>query len=258
MLIPFEEIARDYDPDIRGIVHVGAHLGEEAQSYDKAGVESVIWIEGNQELTVDLLERLKRYPGHKVITAIVGDVDGQDMDFRVTSNRMSSSLLPLAKHKKYHPNVQVETVKTVTTRRIDNLISLKEILDGNYTFVNLDLQGAELMALKGMGELLDEMKWVYVEVNLTDIYRGCPLLSDVDTYMLDKGFVRRKTRITKYMWGDALYQRRTPRILDRISMRTSACLYRLFRWRKAAFEPVNKAIVRCLVIAKHTLIRLLK
>lgn len=255
MLIPFRDITRDYDPDIRGILHVGAHLAEEAKSYAEAGVENVIWIEGNPELAGELLENLKQCPKHRAITAIVGDVDGEEMDFRVTSNRESSSLLPLAKHRKYHPNVQVEKMEKITTARIDSLISLREIVDGNYTFVNLDLQGAELMALKGMGELLDSMNWVYVEVNLTDLYRGCPLLSDMDTFLLSKGFVRRETRITKYMWGDALYQRRKPGIPDRISMRTSAFLYRIFRWRKAAVEPVARVIARCLVVAKHTLMQ---
>lgn len=254
MLIPFEEIVKDYDPCIEGLIHVGAHLGEEVDSYARSGVKNVIWIEGDADLTAKLRAKVLCYPGQKVITAIVGDVEGQEIEFHIATNRQSSSLLDLAKHKKYHPDIEIEEVRKVTTRRIDSLISSEEVSDGKYTFVNLDLQGGELMALNGMGEILDGMKWVYIEVNLTDIYHNCPLLSDIDSYLLNRGFVRRKTRITKYMWGDALYKRQKPRLLDRVSMKTSVVLYRLFMWQAVAVEIIKKKKKDWLGRAKRWLI----
>ena len=50
MYIKIKEIKSRYSPNIKGILHLGAHHGEEAQEYYEAGYEQVIWIEGNPDL----------------------------------------------------------------------------------------------------------------------------------------------------------------------------------------------------------------
>ena len=49
MLIPFEKIVRKYGKP-KGILHVGANIGEECEAYTKVGIEKVIWIEANPSL----------------------------------------------------------------------------------------------------------------------------------------------------------------------------------------------------------------
>lgn len=257
MLIPFEEIARKFDTPIHGAIHVGAHLAEEAAEYEKAGVRNVIWIEGNPELTAALRENTRRYPGHRIITAVVGDVDGKELDFLVASNRQSSSLLPLGKHAKYHPDVYVERIDTVTTRRIDALITPQELAEGQYTFLNLDLQGGELLAMRGMGELLERMNWVYLEVNLTDIYEGCPLLSDVDEFLMGKGFARKRVVMTEHMWGDALYRRQKLSAPARATLRASRRLYIVSTWRRGAMRRLRALAVNRLLLTRRLMNRML-
>jgi hypothetical protein len=72
-------------------------------------------------------------------------------------------------------------------------------------FLNIDLQGAELKALKGMGEVLRQFKWAYLEVNKAELYKGCALVEDIDMYLLGYGFKRVETKWTGADWGDALY-----------------------------------------------------
>lgn len=83
----------------------------------------------------------------------------------------------------------------------DFIPHLSEGLD----FLNMDIQGAELKALRGMGDILKQFKWAYLEVNKAELYKGCALVEDIDLYMLSYGFRRVETSWTGAMWGDALY-----------------------------------------------------
>ena len=53
----------------------------------------------------------------------------------------------------------------------------------------LDVQGAELDVLRGAQDQLREIVALEVEVELNPIYRGQPLLGDVDRFLRDRGFV---------------------------------------------------------------------
>ncbi len=56
--------------------------------------------------------------------------------------------------------------------------------------MNLDIQGAELMALMGMGKLLDSIDHIYLEVNLIHVYKGGARLHQIDRYLGRLDFLR--------------------------------------------------------------------
>jgi hypothetical protein len=103
-----------------------------------------------------------------------------------------------------YPGIKVTEVQTKFTKRFDSIAS--EI--GVFDFVNLDVQGAELEVLKGMGHEISKAKWIYTEVNNKDVYRECVLVSELDRFLSTKGFKRIATRwCFGKGWGDALYSR---------------------------------------------------
>jgi len=59
-----------------------------------------------------------------------------------------------------------------------------------FDFLNIDLQGAELMALKGLGDDLNSINAIVTEVNLAILYKGCPRLYQLDLFLAKKGFIR--------------------------------------------------------------------
>ena len=69
----------------------------------------------------------------------------------------------------------------------------------------MDIQGAELLALNGFKEGLKNINYIYLEVNEVEIYKGCPLIGDIDEFLEDLGFERKETHITVQEWGDAFY-----------------------------------------------------
>jgi hypothetical protein len=77
---------------------------------------------------------------------------------------------------------------------------------GDLIFVNLDIQGAEPPALRGLGGRLANVRWAYLEVNALHMYRDCALIGEIDVFMESVGFARIATRMAgSHGWGDALY-----------------------------------------------------
>lgn len=206
MLIPLQELQARHNLRVTGVLHVGAHLGEEAKAYNAAGFTPVTWIEGNPDLIQHLKANVHRY-GHQVICALVSDEDGP-REFKITNNGESSSLLDLGTHLETSPQVEVVKTYFLGAYRLEELVESYAI---RFNFLNLDLQGAELLALRGLGERISDVDYIYTEVNKREVYIGCAQVEDLDEYLGD--FDRVETLWCEdggvnHGWGDAFYVRR--------------------------------------------------
>ena len=202
MLIDFRILFPKYGIKPKGVLHVGANVGEEAPVYDELGIKKVWWIEGNGELIQKLAANVSKYEGQQWMNYLISD-DNSKVQFHISNNgSQSSSILELGTHLQQHPEVNYVHDVEMTTFRIDDLFT-SETLAG-YDFLNIDLQGAELKALKGMGDLLHQFKWAYLEVNRDYVYKNCPLVDEIDLYLVMFGFRRVETKWVGN-WGDALY-----------------------------------------------------
>lgn len=204
MLIPLQKLINRYGVKPSGVLHIGGNIGEEAPQYSKAGITKVIWVEANPDIFTKLQANIKAYQGHSAILACVGDQDGKEVTFHVANNNgQSSSYLELGTHRQQHPDVHYIKDVPMTTKRID-LLNLD--LSG-VDYLSMDIQGAELMALRGMGELLRQFKWAYIEVNRAEVYKGCPNVNEVDLFLNGFGFKRVATEWCGN-WGDGFYMKR--------------------------------------------------
>jgi len=69
----------------------------------------------------------------------------------------------------------------------------------------MDIQGAELMALKGLGERLRDVRLIHLEVEFMPIYEGQPLFPEVHRYLRGRGFrLAGFTSYSRYS-ADAVY-----------------------------------------------------
>ena len=205
MLIPFSDLTRKYRFNPQGVLHVGANIGEEANAYHNLKVDKVVWIEAHPEIMKGLEANLHRYPNQFALNYCIGDEEGKDVVFNVSNNgSQSSSILELGTHKIVHPEVRYINQISMKMKRIDHI-------DYDFTgldFLNIDLQGAELMALKGMGNLLHQFKYAYLEVNWAKLYKGCPLIREIQGFMKLKGFQFKEAKeCGNTKWGDAFWMR---------------------------------------------------
>jgi hypothetical protein len=100
--------------------------------------------------------------------------------------------------------VYVEEID-VEIKPMTQLIEENNIDVTQYNFLNVDVQGYELEVLKGFGDLLQGIDYIYAEVNSNYLYEGCALVGDLDEYLSNYGFTRVLTSMTVHEWGDALY-----------------------------------------------------
>lgn len=214
MLIPFDYLFREYSIRTSGVLHIGAHWGEEAPQYQARGIKEAIWIEAEPHAFI----RLKRDMANKAalpklrstcLHACVSDKDGEKVTFNIASNQgQSSSFLEFGTHSTEHPSVKFVDKIQMTTTRVDTLLKDCKLTVGPGWFLNIDLQGCELLALKGMGSLLHAFDHAYIEVNRKQLYIGCPPVEAIDEYLAGFGFEGKETKWTGAGWGDRYYKRK--------------------------------------------------
>lgn len=207
MIFSYQYLLNKYNISPKGLIHIGAHKAEECTIYSRSGTEKVLWIEGNPNLLPLIQENISIYSKNKVCQALLSDIDDKKIRFNITNASMSSSILELGTHKEQYPNIKVEKELLLYSSRFDSYIKKNNIIIEEYDFVNIDIQGAELLALKGFGDFLDKINYIYTEVNIDNVYEGCSLLDEMDEFLLEKGFQRVELSLKYKSWGDAFYIR---------------------------------------------------
>ena len=200
MLLPLPYLINKYNIIFNGIIHIGAHECEELRDYERyINRYKVLWIEGQS----DKVEVCKnKYPGILIENAVVSD-KVENVTFNISNNGQSSSILELGLHATYHPEVYYTNSYQVQTQTLNDM--LKKYDNIPFNFINLDIQGAELKVLKGMDKYLDNIKYIYTEINSDYVYKDCNLVEEIDDYLLKYNFKRVETYWTEFKWGDALY-----------------------------------------------------
>ena len=198
-------ILKSYGIVVHGVLHIGAHECEELPFYNELGVSStnVIWIDALQ----NKVDEMKAIHIPNVYQSVITDKDDDEVIFHVTNNVQSSSMLDFGSHSKHHPHVVVTDNKILKTVTIDTFFNRNSLNASKYNFWNFDIQGVELMALMGASKSLQYPDAIYLEVNAEEVYRGCGRIEEIDELLKLYKFVRVKTHMTEFGWGDALYVR---------------------------------------------------
>ena len=213
MLIDFRTLFPKYGIKPSGVLHIGANVGEEFPVYMELGIKKQVWIEANPSIFEKLVENISSNPEAKAYCFCAGDEDKEVILHESNNSGQSSSVLPLGTHLVAHPEVHYIRDIPCTMRRLDRLWEPAYMLPGKtggeifgIDFLNIDVQGAELLVLKGMDDHLHQFKWAYLEVNKAELYKGCALVEQIDEYLSGFGFVRVETLwCGNTNWGDALY-----------------------------------------------------
>jgi len=205
MLIPIHVLNKHFKLNINGILHIGAHECEELQDYNNIGItnNNIYWIEAMKN-KVELIKNNKK--DVKIYNAVIDIEDNKEIVFNITNNGQSSSILEFGSHSVHHPHVKMIEKQVMKTSRMDSIIDKYNIPIHNINFINLDIQGVELRALKSMEKYLNNIQYIYTEVNTEEVYKNCNLMSEIDEYLSNFGFTRVATKILEqYGWGDAFY-----------------------------------------------------
>jgi FkbM family methyltransferase len=213
MLIDFSLIFKVLEEEgkkPRGVFHIGAHKCEEKIDYNRMGIsdENIVWVDGNEDIVKEMKSR-----GIQNIYYGLIDEKEHDVVFYITNNGQSSSILEMGTHKDIYEDIVVVEERIQKTTTLDKLVQENKLDMSNLNFWNFDIQGAELLALKGAADLLKYADALYLEVNTQEVYKNCAQLEQLDEFLFYKGFQR--IAISMYRnkmggydgWGDALWIR---------------------------------------------------
>lgn len=174
---------------VSGVVHVGANSGQERYQYALLGLD-VLWVEPIPEVYSRLCSNIRGLRGQHACCALVTDVDGQSLEFRVSSNDGASSSiydlkqsLQLWPHVRYVSSVRLDSVTLPTLFRRHGLDA------DRYQALVLDTQGSELLILRGAESMIDRFRYIKVEVADFESYAGCCQLPDIASFMEQHRFI---------------------------------------------------------------------
>ena len=206
MLISFEAIYNillSKNINVTGSFHIGAHDCEEIGFYNRLGIkpQNIIWIDA---IPLKVIQSKNRGIPN-VYQAVITDKDDENVVFNVSNNVQSSSVLEFGTHSQEYPRVVYIDKINLKSITIDTFFERNQIDASKFNFWNFDIQGAEFMALKGATRSIQYAKAIYLEVNVTELYKNCGLITEIDTFLAQYKFTRVLTNITQHGWGDALY-----------------------------------------------------
>lgn len=201
--------------NIKNILHIGAFDGSsELDFYNALNVNSIVWVEGNPKIIEKLYNNINLYKNinHHVFNNVVSDICGfaqfnligsPDNKYADGMNLGCSSLLNLEKHAELYPGIyKIESIQVKTTT-IDNIYKENNLFKPD--LINIDVQGAELMVLKGSESILDNVKSIFVETADIELYKNCVLKPVLSDYLQKFGFVEVLYCPHDWCWGDTLY-----------------------------------------------------
>lgn len=200
MLINFNYLKEKYLLDIKGVIHIGAHYGDEVASYVENGIENILLFEPLKDNFNILFDRVRFLKGDIRLRNVALGSHVHTTKMYVSDNeKQSSSILKPKVHLSHHPNVQFPSMEEVNVDLLDNYSSPK------YNFINMDVQGYELEVLKGAKETLKNIDYIYCEVNRDELYEGNAYIQDIDNFLSQYNMVRVETDWSGGLWGDAFY-----------------------------------------------------
>ena len=202
MLISFKDLVKKYDLKIKGIIHVGGHHGEELEDYIDEGIQNIILFEPLSDcfdvIGYKCQDLNANIEGHQVA---LGSERGIAKMYVSDNEKQSSSILKPKVHLTHHPHVKFPETEDVEVHLLDDY--LPNIND--YNFINMDVQGFELEVLKGGKKALEQVNYVYCEVNRDEVYENNAYVEEIDEFLAGYGMERVETDWAGDIWGDALY-----------------------------------------------------
>jgi FkbM family methyltransferase len=183
----------------RGVIHVGGHHGEEAAYYAERGVETVVWIEAEPDAFEVLASVTSAFPGQHCIQALAADRDGEERvfyrhRFGAGAKRGFCSTLPWNEAVVTGDPIlsRLETFDVRRVRAITVATALRErgFTPGQFQYLSVNVQGAELLVLRGLGDFLAPLRYVFCDGedpgNVR--YAGAPTIAEVEQWLTPHGF----------------------------------------------------------------------
>lgn len=187
---------------VKGIIHIGAHMGQEAEEYSTI-TSNVVWFEAHPEYAQKLFKAIGPY-GQAGYECAMSDVDDNEVEFFITADEVASSLLKPAYHQIEHPHAYLTGSIKILTHRFDTIWPTLGYDIKDFNALVLDTQGSEMKVMHGMGGYLNAFDIIATEYSTVEFYEGGARLEEIECFLAEFTRVYPDEPV---MHGDALFVR---------------------------------------------------
>lgn len=188
--------------EVSGVLHVGAHHGQEVKEYVSKKIKNMVFFEPLPESVAILEENLRPYAedNNIVVFPYAAGNEEKIIEMYVSDHTMCSSLLEPKIVLTQYPNIKFHSKTDVQMIKIDDAE-----INFEFNLMNIDVQGYELEVLKGSAETLHNIDYIYTEINRAEVYENAPHVDELDVFLSPYGFNRVETDWSGETWGDGFY-----------------------------------------------------
>jgi len=163
---------KKYLPKNPKILEAGAHMGYDTYGLAKIWSKSKVYaFEPVPSLYMELRERTKMLENVMTYNFALGNENG-NLDIHISggSSTASSSVLMPTVHMEMFPSVTFDNRISVPIKKVSDWAKTESI--SVIDLLWLDMQGFEVYALQGFGELLPKVRVIYTELCRKELYSG--------------------------------------------------------------------------------------
>lgn len=200
MLLDLQNLVIKYNMNIKGVLHIGAHFGEENNVYNHLNIQNRTFFEPLSKN----FETLKQNIGESFLLhqlALGNENKTVEMNVETANMGQSSSILKPILHLTQYPHIKFESTEKVQMRRLDDL----DLEFEKYNFINIDVQGYELEVFKGAAKTLEKIDFIMSEINRDEVYENCAKIEELIEFLKPYGFEFVEETWAGGTWGDGLF-----------------------------------------------------
>lgn len=202
----WHDVVKAAVPTARVVLDCGANVGHTTKALRALYPDAKIFaFEPVHQVFTHLVERCRSI-GATAVKKAVADHDGSTT-INITASHECHSLLRFQPGNPCSPWTREVGTETVEVCTLDQWCQDNGVEPSHIDVIKLDVQGAELLALRGAKRILGTVRAVYLEVSFIPLYEGAPLLDEIDAFMSAQGFARQALYPSDQPqhWGDAVY-----------------------------------------------------
>lgn len=136
-----------------------------------------------------LLQKNEKMSNFHAFNVALSNEKGEIDFYKCENNTGSSSILEMNNvHKEAYPFTAENTKISVKADRLDEFSQDFDLQNKN-VMLKLDVQGAERIVLEGAIKTLEQVDYIFCEMNFIETYKNCVLFGELNSFFEEYGFI---------------------------------------------------------------------
>ena len=163
------------------VVHIGAGYGTDIETYEKAGVESMLLVEADPEAAEALRNRTQGMASAQVIEAAVNGSGGEQTFYKSSFSALSGLLPPSPKLENLFPGARLTSSTSMEATSASDLLQSAPLPQEGTGLLVVETPGVALEIVRSLvsSGKLNQFSALRIQESVEPLYLGAPKLSRI-------------------------------------------------------------------------------